>query len=133
MLGSIHEQSKIRLERGKLPESIQVCQDRSEYPVKVLVRHIAHEKTAVRYNNVRIDDDQEILEENDGSSTETIRAKYVIACDGAHSWTRRQLNIPMVGDDSKVAYVIVCEAAYAEIDSGCDMGRLRCRTDNKFS
>jgi phenol 2-monooxygenase len=29
---------------------------------------------------------------------ERIQAKYVIGCDGAHSWTRKQLGISFVGD-----------------------------------
>ena len=27
-----------------------------------------------------------------------MRAKYVVGCDGAHSWVRHQLNIPMEGE-----------------------------------
>ncbi|OQE17780.1 hypothetical protein PENFLA_c023G07827 [Penicillium flavigenum] len=30
--------------------------------------------------------------------TETIQARYVVACDGARSWTRKHLNIPLTGD-----------------------------------
>ena len=41
------------------------------------------------------------LEHPDGK-TETVKAKYVIGCDGAHSWTRMQLGISMVGDTSSV-------------------------------
>jgi 2-polyprenyl-6-methoxyphenol hydroxylase-like FAD-dependent oxidoreductase len=34
--------------------------------------------------------------ENDpAGQTETIHARYVIACDGAQSWTRTQLDVPM--------------------------------------
>lgn len=39
------------------------------------------------------------LEKADGVS-ETVKAKYVVGCDGAHSWTRRQLGFDMVGDTS---------------------------------
>jgi 2-polyprenyl-6-methoxyphenol hydroxylase-like FAD-dependent oxidoreductase len=31
---------------------------------------------------------------------ETVRAKYVIGCDGAHSWTRRNLGIKMQGEQT---------------------------------
>lgn len=30
--------------------------------------------------------------------TQLIQARYVIACDGARSWTRKHLNIPLKGD-----------------------------------
>ncbi|KAJ6505929.1 FAD binding domain-containing protein [Mycena vulgaris] len=33
--------------------------------------------------------------------TETVFAKYVIGADGAHSWVRRHLNIPMEGDQTE--------------------------------
>lgn len=29
---------------------------------------------------------------------ETVKARYVVGCDGAHSWVRRQLQIPLEGD-----------------------------------
>lgn len=32
--------------------------------------------------------------------TETIKAKYVIGCDGGHSWVRRTLGIEMVGEQT---------------------------------
>lgn len=32
------------------------------------------------------------------SQDEIIRTKYLLGCDGAHSWTRTQLGIPMDGD-----------------------------------
>ena len=35
-----------------------------------------------------------------GSNCENVRAKYVVGCDGAHSWVRHQLNIPMEGDST---------------------------------
>lgn len=34
------------------------------------------------------------------NETETIRAKYVIGCDGGHSWVRRTLGIEMVGEQT---------------------------------
>jgi phenol 2-monooxygenase len=32
--------------------------------------------------------------------TEVIKAKYLIGCDGAHSWTRRTLGIQMIGEQT---------------------------------
>lgn len=31
------------------------------------------------------------------SGKETIRTKYLVGCDGAHSWTRKYFEIPMIG------------------------------------
>lgn len=30
-----------------------------------------------------------------GDDWEVIRARYIIGCDGAHSWTREQLKVPV--------------------------------------
>ncbi|KAH9997467.1 FAD binding domain protein [Xylariaceae sp. FL0662B] len=38
------------------------------------------------------------LENNRIGTMETIAAKYVVGCDGAHSWLRKYLNIGFVGD-----------------------------------
>ncbi|KAJ7127079.1 FAD binding domain-containing protein [Mycena epipterygia] len=37
----------------------------------------------------------------DADNVETVFAKYVIGADGAHSWVRRHLNIPMEGDQTE--------------------------------
>lgn len=38
------------------------------------------------------------LEDNRTGTQETIQAKYVVGCDGAHSWLRKHLDIGFVGD-----------------------------------
>jgi phenol 2-monooxygenase len=46
------------------------------------------------------DDTEDLLQrsrEKQGS-TEIVRAKYVVGCDGAHSWTRRQLGYQLEGE-----------------------------------
>lgn len=45
--------------------------------------------------------------ENPGGKTEKVKAKYVIGCDGAHSWTRAQLGIEMVGDTSSKLFQLI--------------------------
>jgi phenol 2-monooxygenase len=39
-----------------------------------------------------------LLSEGENVVRETIQAKYVIGCDGAHSWSRKQLGISFIGD-----------------------------------
>ncbi|QRW07467.1 FAD-binding domain protein [Ceratobasidium sp. AG-Ba] len=46
------------------------------------------------------------LKDSNGS-TEFVKAKYVIGCGGAHSWTRAQLGIEMVGENSNSTWGLV--------------------------
>lgn len=42
--------------------------------------------------------------------TEVVSAKYLIGCDGAHSWTRRTLGIKMIGEQtSKPFQADICD------------------------
>ena len=38
---------------------------------------------------------------------ETIKAKYLIGCDGAHSWTRRQLGFKMEGEQTDFVWGVI--------------------------
>ncbi|KAL5357549.1 FAD binding domain-containing protein [Aspergillus floccosus] len=49
-----------------------------EFPVAVEVERLSHED-----------------DEKSSDANEVIRARYVIACDGAHSWARNQLEVPV--------------------------------------
>lgn len=51
-------------------------------------------------SNLAPDDAQDLLKKSSGKqgTAETIHAKYVIGCDGAHSWTRQQLGFEMEGE-----------------------------------
>jgi 2-polyprenyl-6-methoxyphenol hydroxylase-like FAD-dependent oxidoreductase len=41
----------------------------------------------------------------DGDDTETVRAKFVVGADGAHSWVRKSLGISMDGEQTGAPYV----------------------------
>lgn len=70
-----------------------------------------------------------VLESADGKS-ETVRAKYVVGCDGAHSWIRTQLGIDMVGETSSecsaesrfnwVTYSCLKDTVFGVIDTWVD-------------
>lgn len=113
-----HSKDSIHVERAVLPESLDIvadkCDDHSanSYPITVKLRHLTEEEStpaqsngsSVRdglfRSNLADDDTDELLaksKEKQGS-TETVKAKYVVGCDGAHSWTRRQLGFQLEGE-----------------------------------
>ena len=44
---------------------------------------------------------------SDENQIETVKARYLIGCDGAHSWTRRQLGIKMIGDQTNFVWGVL--------------------------
>lgn len=52
---------------------------------------------STRAESLDMDEESVMVHVNRGHDTEkqTIKSRYVIACDGAHSWTRERLQIPM--------------------------------------
>ncbi|CAE6507186.1 unnamed protein product [Rhizoctonia solani] len=74
---------KVEVEQGAFPVEMKVADNlEEEYPVTVR------------------------LARPDGQ-TETVQAKYLLGCDGAHSWTRAQLEIDMVGETSDQVWGVV--------------------------
>jgi len=45
--------------------------------------------------------------ETANSERETVQAKYVVGCDGAHSWIRRRLKIPLEGERTNKHFGVV--------------------------
>ncbi|KAF4636696.1 hypothetical protein G7Y89_g1386 [Cudoniella acicularis] len=124
-LDSLKKYSDIKVERGVLPQSLTFDESKSEdpdaYPIEVVLQHLTEEEanpaqrqaTNVSSNtksdglfrsNMAADDTDELLDKavkNGRAGTrETVRAKYMIGCDGAHSWTRRQLGYKLEGEQT---------------------------------
>ncbi|KAJ9306197.1 hypothetical protein DTO217A2_4313 [Paecilomyces variotii] len=123
-LDSLKEHSDITVERGVMPETLEIedvsPKDREAYPVKVTLRYLSEEEatpatahsttkngtvqSGLFRSNLTADDTEELLKAAQKSprsgSTEVVRAKYVIGCDGAHSWIRRQLGFAMEGEQT---------------------------------
>jgi hypothetical protein len=116
-LDSIAENSSIRVERGVLPEELsldeQLVEDEDAFPITVRLRHLSEEEAAPAQklsnlsdglfrSNLAKDDTDDLIQKSKGEEgkTEVVKAKYVIGCDGAHSWTRRQLGYTMEGEQT---------------------------------
>jgi phenol 2-monooxygenase len=122
-LDSLKEHSDIRVERGVLPQSLTFDESKAEdddaYPIKVTLQHLTEDEInppqskattngaapsdGLFRSNMAPDDTEELLNRaaNEKAGTqETIQAKYMIGCDGAHSWTRKQLGYTLDGEQT---------------------------------
>ena len=107
--------SDIRVERGVLPESLSLdkskAEDNEAYPITIKLRHLTEEEATPAQNLTSVpdglfrsslakDDTDDLLRsgQDKQGQTETVHAKYMIGCDGAHSWTRRQLGFELQGE-----------------------------------
>lgn len=119
-LDNIKKYSKdtLHVERAVLPESLEIdderCDDHSpdNYPLTVKLRYLTEEEaTPAQSNGSKVNDglfrsnlaeddtDDLIAKSRDKQgTTEIVKAKYMVGCDGAHSWTRRQLGFMLEGE-----------------------------------
>ncbi|KAM3084891.1 hypothetical protein ACMFMG_003336 [Clarireedia jacksonii] len=123
-LDSLKEHSDIRIERGVLPDSLSFdetkAKDPDAYPIEVILQHLRDDETnpeqdqatvdgaaasdGLFRSNMAADDTDELLSKAHinglAGTSETLKAKYMIGCDGAHSWTRRQLGYKLEGEQT---------------------------------
>ncbi|KAI0296545.1 FAD binding domain-containing protein [Multifurca ochricompacta] len=82
----------LEVERPIIPVSLQISEDPKAladphaYPVKVVLKHLDWES---------------------GEDTETVRAKFVVGADGAHSWVRKTLGISMDGEQTDFVWGVI--------------------------
>lgn len=112
-------QGRISVERGVLPEELHIDEDKvndpDAYAVSVTLRQLSeNEATPPQFGhkvpNGLFRSSLTTAEEDDAhfklapgkesGQKEIVRCRYVIGCDGAHSWTRRQLGFKMVGEQT---------------------------------
>ena len=116
-LDSLKQHSEIEIERGVLPEQLEIDHSKAEddraCPIKVKIRHLDNNEANPVQGSMNIpdglfrsslakDDTDDLIRKNPGKegTTEVISAKYMLGCDGAHSWTRRQLGFSMQGEQT---------------------------------
>ncbi|KAF4988771.1 hypothetical protein FGRMN_9565 [Fusarium graminum] len=125
-LDAIHEFSKgeTSVERGVLPTSLEIdestVEDPNAYPITVKLRHLSEDearpkKTATSVNGTTIqdglfrsnlspDDTADMLKSAElnqkADMVETVKAKYMLGADGAHSWVRKELGFKLEGEST---------------------------------
>ena len=95
-------------------------EDEDCYPINIKVRHL-YSPSPLRAPNgtgqdarshLQIKEDEDSvaakgLEIGNTEAIESINAKYLLACDGAHCWTRRQLGLVMEGEQTDYVWGVI--------------------------
>ncbi|GAA5972399.1 hypothetical protein JCM11641_001825 [Rhodosporidiobolus odoratus] len=122
-----HSNGAVAPERCMLPEALAIDEslvdDHSAYPISVTVRHLSDEeanpdayqgeangtKSGLFRSTLLSAAEEEALykKQDKPNKIETIKAKYLVGCDGAHSWTRRQLGINMIGEQTNFVWGVL--------------------------
>ncbi|EOD44721.1 putative phenol 2- protein [Neofusicoccum parvum UCRNP2] len=106
----------LQVERGVIAESLdyneELEKDPQAYPITIKLRTLSEEEAnpspmygssgprdGLFRSNLAPDDWDDLINKSKAKAgkTEVVKAKYVIGCDGAHSWTRKQLGIQLEG------------------------------------
>lgn len=124
-----HSGDDITVERGMLPTSFDFdgskADDFSDYPITVTLRTLSEEEATPQQrsqhlkaadgekavvsdglfrSNLAADDTDDLIQtatsSNRTGQVETVKAKFMVGCDGAHSWVRRQLGFKLEGDST---------------------------------
>ncbi|CAD6565738.1 MAG: hypothetical protein ASARMPREDX12_006748 [Alectoria sarmentosa] len=101
LLENIQGARSLEVDYGKVPSDIYINEtalsDHKEYPFIVMLDSV-HDSPTIplrgsgKPNELKLDPAAGIRE--------AVRAKYVVACDGAHSWMRKRFAIPFDGDQT---------------------------------
>ena len=115
----------ISVEHGVMPVSMEfdenLAEDNSAYPITVKLRHLGEDEATPKQSatstngagiqdglfrsNLSADDTQEMIErskalQEKAGREESVKAKYVLGADGAHSWVRDQLGFSLQGEST---------------------------------
>lgn len=113
LLDAIKDLGNVEVERGVAPTELQIddqsLQDPQAYPVQLTLRHLTEEEIAESPSvpvptpgtfGINPGDEKELERKPTGKegTEEVVHAKYVFGCDGARSWTRKQIGTRLVGE-----------------------------------
>ncbi|EEA20658.1 hypothetical protein TMatcc_000653 [Talaromyces marneffei ATCC 18224] len=136
-LDSIKEHSDIKVERGVLPTTFDFDVGKAgnfdDYPITVTLQTLSeneatpqqrnqHQKSTdgnhttvsdgLFRSNLAPDDTDDLINAANANKSndhhiETVQAKFMVGCDGAHSWVRRQLGFSLQGDSTDYVWGVL--------------------------
>ncbi|KAL8276788.1 hypothetical protein RQP46_010793 [Phenoliferia psychrophenolica] len=120
MIDAMYGFNGLTVDRAILPTSLSVSPDLAEsHPITITLRHLSEEEATptqvgavpngIFRSNVLADDEADAHAAASGTvgMEETVKAKYVVGCDGARSWVRKQLGITLDGDSADVYWGVL--------------------------
>lgn len=114
MRDSMNKYSKgsLKIERPTQALDLKVHDDNREYPVSIEVEHLTEDQGKVQQYGTGVANGLFRAFQGDGNSRkggrkEIINAKYVIGCDGAHSWVRKNIGISMEGESTDYVWGVL--------------------------
>lgn len=142
-LDSIAEVSdkRVKIERSILPEKMDIdsskAEDADAYPVTMTLRYLSEdESTPAQFghktenglfrSNLQTAEEEDLHyalpEGKEAGEIETVHCKYVIGCDGGHSWVRRTLGFEMIGEQTDYIWGVldaIPQSNFPDIRSRC--------------
>ncbi|GAA5918924.1 hypothetical protein JCM1841_006686 [Sporobolomyces salmonicolor] len=128
MLDAINEFDNLTVERSITPTSLSVDSSLissfapTSYPVTVTLRHLSEDESTPAQtgavpnglfrSNILSDEEAEAIaagkvDSEKAGEAETVRAKFVVGCDGARSWVRKQLGLTLEGDSANSVWGVL--------------------------
>lgn len=99
LLENIRRFRDLQVEYGKVPSDIYINEtilsDHEEYPFFVMLHSVDDSPAKPLQDS---GEPNGVASAPTAGMREAVRAKYVVGCDGAHSWTRKRFAIPFDGD-----------------------------------
>ena len=110
------------VEPGSLSIDINLIDSPDAHPVTVTVQHLPQEtvsedevantngpESGLYRSNLFADDAEDAVpqQRQQAGQNETIKAKYVVGCDGARSWTRKQIGYELEGENSSTYWGVM--------------------------
>lgn len=106
LLGLINR--KLLVDRNITTEKLVLDERRVDedgsYPIQVTVRHESNGLTEPAPSDFKTNG---ATRSSEDGATEIIKAKYLVGCDGAHSWVRKQLEIPLEGKHTESTWGVM--------------------------
>ncbi|KAL4756259.1 FAD-binding monooxygenase [Aspergillus foveolatus] len=112
-LNSMKEHGNLTVERGVLPVSFVIDEakaaDFDNYPISQHQKSADGQRAVVDYglsrSNLVADDTDDLImaataDSSRDGQVDLVKAKFLVGCDGAHSWVRHQAGFKMEGDST---------------------------------